>query len=58
MQSKNLELIISQLEELTFSLFPEILKIYGDKNFKTTIKKDGSPVTKADMLGHKLISKL
>jgi hypothetical protein len=33
MQSKNLELIISQLEELTFSLFPEILKIYGDKNF-------------------------
>ena len=57
MQSKNLELIISQLEELTFSLFPEILKIYGDKNFKTTLKKDGSPVTKADMRAHKLILK-
>ena len=57
MQSKNLELIISQLEDLTLSLFPEILKIYEDKDFKTTLKKDGSPVTKADMLGHKLILK-
>ena len=35
MQSKNLELIISQLEDLTLSLFPEILKIYEDKDFKT-----------------------
>ena len=57
MQSKNLELIISQLEDLTLSLFPEILKIYEDKDFKTRHKKDGSPVTKADMLGHKLILK-
>ena len=57
MQSKNLELIISQLEDLTLSLFPEILKIYEGKDFKTSHKKDGSPVTKADMLGHKLILK-
>jgi 3'(2'), 5'-bisphosphate nucleotidase len=57
MQSKNLELIISQLEDLTLSLFPEVLKIYEDKHFKTRHKKDGSPVTKADMLGHKLILK-
>ncbi|MDC1301046.1 3'(2'),5'-bisphosphate nucleotidase CysQ [Gammaproteobacteria bacterium] len=57
MLSENLESIISQLEELTVSLFPEILNIYEDKDFKTTHKKDGSPVTKADMLGHKLILK-
>jgi len=57
MLSENLESIISQLEELTLSLFPEILNIYEDKDFKTTHKNDGSPVTKADMLGHKLILK-
>ena len=55
MLSENLESIISQLEDLTLSLFPEILKIYEDKNFKTTHKADGSPLTKADMLAHKLI---
>ena len=57
MLSENLESIMSQLEDLTRSLFPELLKIYNDPDFKTVQKKDGSPVTDADMLAHKLIIK-
>ena len=55
MLSKNLESIISQLEELTRSLFPEILKIYRNPRFSAQEKKDGSPVTAADMYAHKAI---
>ena len=55
MLSKNLESIIPQLEELTRGLFPEILKIYRNPKSTTREKKDGSPVTKADMYVHKMI---
>jgi 3'(2'), 5'-bisphosphate nucleotidase len=55
MLSKNLEPIIPQLEELTRSLFPEILKIYRNPKSSTQHKKDGSPVTAADMYAHKVI---
>ena len=55
MLSKNLESIISQLEELTRSLFPEILKIYQNPRSSAQEKKDGSPVTAADMYAHKVI---
>ena len=41
MLSKNLEFIIAQLEELTRSLFPEILKIYQNPNSGAQEKKDG-----------------
>ena len=57
MLSKNLESIIAQLEELTRSLFPEILKIYQNPNSGAQEKKDGSPVTAADMHAHKVIVK-
>ena len=57
MLSKNLESIIAQLEELTRSLFPEILKIYQNPNSGAQEKKDGSPVTAADMHAHKAIVK-
>ena len=57
MLSKNLESIIAQLEELTRSLFPEILKIYQNPNSGAQEKKDGSPVTAADMYAHKIIVK-
>ena len=57
MLSKNLELIIPQLEELTRSLFPEILKIYQNPRSNSQEKKDGSPVTAADMYAHKVIVK-
>ena len=57
MLSKNLESIIAQLEELTRSLFPEILKIYRNPNSSAQEKKDGSPVTAADMHAHKVIVK-
>jgi len=57
MLSKNLESIIAQLEELTRSLFPEILKIYQNPNSGAQEKKDGSPVTAADMHAHKIIVK-
>ena len=57
MLSKNLELIISQLEELTRSLFPEILKIYRNPRSNVQEKKDGSPVTAADMYAHKAMVK-
>ena len=55
MLSKNLESIIPQLEELTRGLFPEILKIYRNPKSTAKEKKDGSPVTKADMYVHKMI---
>ena len=55
MLSKNLEPIIPQLEELTRSLFPEILKIYRNPRSSAQEKKDGSPVTAADMYAHKVI---
>ena len=55
MLSKNLESIIPQLEELTRGLFPEILKIYRNPKSTARAKKDGSPVTKADMYAHKMI---
>ena len=55
MLTKNLEYIISQLEELTRSLFPEILKIYQNPRSSAQEKKDGSPVTAADMYTHKVI---
>ena len=57
MLSKNLEPIIPQLEELTRSLFPEILKIYRNPRSRAQEKKDGSPVTAADMHAHKVIVK-
>ena len=57
MLSKNLEPIISQLEELTRSLFPDILKIYRNPTSSAQEKKDGSPVTAADMHAHKVIVK-
>ena len=57
MLSKNLESIIAQLEQLTRSLFPEILKIYQNPNSGAHEKKDGSPVTDADMHAHKVIVK-
>ena len=57
MLSDNLETIIPQLESLTRSLFPEILAIYKDPHFKTEHKKDGSPVTEADMVAHRAIIK-
>ena len=57
MLSKNLEPIIPQLEELTRSLFPEILKIYQNPRSSAQEKKDGSPVTAADMYAHKVIVK-
>jgi 3'(2'), 5'-bisphosphate nucleotidase len=57
MISENLESIILQLEKLTRSLFSEILRIYKDPHFKTKYKKDGSPVTDADMISHNLIIK-
>jgi len=57
MLSKNLEPIIPQLEELTRSLFPEILKIYQNPRSSAQDKKDGSPVTAADMYAHKVIVK-
>ena len=57
MLSKNLEPIIPQLEELTRSLFPEILKIYRNPRSSAQQKKDGSPVTAADMYAHKVIVK-
>ena len=57
MLSKNLEPIIPQLEELTRSLFPEILKIYLNPRSSAQEKKDGSPVTAADMYAHKVIVK-
>jgi 3'(2'), 5'-bisphosphate nucleotidase len=57
MLSKNLKSIISQLEELTRSLFPEILKIYQNPRSSAQEKKDGSPVTAADMYAHKVIVK-
>ena len=57
MLSKNLEPIIPQLEELTRSLFPEILKIYRNPRSRAQQKKDGSPVTAADMYAHKVIVK-
>ena len=57
MLSKNLEPIIPQLEELTRSLFPEILKIYRNPRSRAQEKKDGSPVTAADMYAHKAIVK-
>ena len=57
MLSKNLEPIITQLEELTRSLFPEILKIYRNPRSRAQEKKDGSPVTAADMYAHKVIVK-
>ena len=57
MLTKNLEYIISQLEELTRSLFPEILKIYKNPRSSAQEKKDGSPVTAADMYAHKAIVK-
>ena len=47
MLSKNLESIIPQLEELTRSLFPKILKIYRNPRSSAQEKKDGSPVTAA-----------
>ena len=53
MLSKNLDYIISQLEELTRSLFPEILKIYRNPRSSAQEKKDGSPLTAADMYAHK-----
>ena len=55
MLTKNLESIISQLEELTRSLFPKILKIYQNPSSSAQRKKDGSPVTAADMHAHKVI---
>ncbi len=55
MLSKNLEPIIPQLEELTRSLFPEILKIYRNPRSSAQEKKDGSPVTAADMYAHQVI---
>ena len=55
MLSKNLEPIIPQLEELTRSLFPEILKIYRNPISRAQEKKDGSPVTAADIYAHKVI---
>jgi len=55
MLSKNLDYIISQLEELTRSLFPEILKIYRNPRPSAQEKKDGSPLTAADMHAHKVI---
>ena len=55
MLSKNLESIIPQLEELTRGLFPEILKIYRNPKSTAKEKKDGSPVTKADMYVHSMI---
>ena len=57
MISENLESIIPQLEKLTRSLFSEILSLYKDPHFKTKYKKDGSPVTDADMISHNLIIK-
>tara|TARA_B100000686_G_scaffold313456_1_gene358813 strand:- start:245 stop:1090 length:846 start_codon:yes stop_codon:yes gene_type:complete len=57
MLSKNLEYIIPQLEELTRSLFPKILKIYRNPQSSAQYKKDGSPVTAADMYAHKEIIK-
>ena len=57
MLSKNLEYIISQLEELTRSLFPEILKIYQNPSSSAQKKKDGSPLTAADIHAHKAIEK-
>ena len=57
MLSKNLEPIIPQLEELTRSLFPEILKIYRNPRSRAQEKKDGSPVTAADMYAHKVMVK-
>jgi len=57
MLSQNLESIIPQLEDLTRSLFPEILKIYRNPKSKANHKKDGSPVTAADMYAHKAIIK-
>ena len=57
MLSQNLESIIPQLEDLTRSLFPEILKIYRNPKSKANHKKDGSPVTAADMYAHKVIVK-
>ena len=57
MLSDNLETIISQLEDLTRSLFLEILAIYKDPHFKTKHKRDGSPVTEADMVAHRAIIK-
>ena len=57
MLSKNLEPIIPQLEELTRSLFPEIIKIYRNPRSSAQAKKDGSPVTAADMYAHKVIVK-
>ena len=57
MLSQNLESIIPQLEDLTRSLFPEILKIYRNPKSKANHKKDGSPVTAADMYAHKAIVK-
>jgi len=55
MLTKNLDVIISQLEELTQSLFPPVLKIYNDPKFKVEIKGDGSPLTLADQTAHNLI---
>jgi len=55
MLSKNLGSIIPQLEDLTRSLFPEILKIYKNPKSDAAQKKDGSPVTAADMYAHKVI---
>ena len=55
MLSKNLEPIIPQLEELTRSLFPEILKIYQKPRSSAQEKKDGTPVTAADMYAHKVM---
>ena len=57
MLSKNLESIIPQLEELTRSLFPEILKIYRNPKSSAQEKKDGSPVTAADRYAHKVMVK-
>ena len=55
MLSKNLESIIPQLEKLTRSLFPEILKIYRNPKSDSIQKIDGSPLTSADMYAHKAI---
>ncbi|MBD63084.1 MAG: 3'(2'),5'-bisphosphate nucleotidase CysQ [Gammaproteobacteria bacterium] len=55
MLPKNLESIISQLEELTRSLFPKIIKIYQNPGSRKQQKKDGSPVTAADIYAHKVI---
>ena len=57
MLSQNLESIIPQLEDLTRSLFPGIIKIYKNPKSKANLKKDGSPVTAADMFAHKEIVK-